>query len=164
MEEEDGMKKIIAALLGALLAAFVIDNKETKNKQRLQSTSDKYMDLFKLMNQWVKVKQEEKNLSEYFKAKGYKTIGIYGMSYAGETLVAELAGTGVTVLYGIDQRMSGTVAGIDMVSLNDIREGADVIVVTAIAYFDEIEKTLQKKVKCPIVSLEEVIFEVQHMM
>ena len=66
--------------------------------------SDKHLELFLMMNQWVKVKQEGKHLASYFEKKGYKTIAVYGMSFAGETLVNELKGSGIQILYGIDQR------------------------------------------------------------
>ena len=59
------------------------------------------MSLFLMMNQWVKVKQDGKNLSSYFEKEGYKQIAIYGMSYAGETLMEELIDSPVTVKYGI---------------------------------------------------------------
>lgn len=55
------------------------------------------------MNQWVKIKQEGKNLSEYFEESWYKRIAIYGMNYAGETLVDELKDIGITIAYGIDK-------------------------------------------------------------
>lgn len=56
-----------------------------------------------MMNQWVKVKQEGKNLSQYFEANNYKNIAIYGMSYAGETLEDELKNTNTCVKYSIEK-------------------------------------------------------------
>ena len=35
----------------------------------------------------------------------------------------------------------------------------DVIVVTAISYFDEIEEKLSERVDCPVVSLEDIVYE-----
>ena len=61
---------------------------EAEGKTR--ELAEKHLALFLMMNQWVKVKQEGKNLSCYFEKNGYKKIAIYGMSYAGETLLEEL--------------------------------------------------------------------------
>ena len=36
----------------------------------------------------------------------------------------------------------------------------DCVVVTAIYFFDEIERLLAEKVSCPIVSLEDILYEV----
>ena len=35
----------------------------------------------------------------------------------------------------------------------------DAVVVTAITFFDEIKMELSKKLECPIISLEEILYE-----
>ena len=82
------------------------------------------------------------------------------MSYAGETLVDELKDTAIEVAYGIDQRADSLFADIDIVSIDDLQNDVDAIVVTAITFFDEIEEKLSEKVECPIISLEDVLYEV----
>lgn len=158
------MKKAIISVLsataGAAVGAAAVGRTTTDEKNKIKKMSDKHLALFLMMNQWVKVKQEGKNLSSYFEANGYKKIAIYGMSYVGETLVDELKGTGVEVAYGIDKNAEGIYADIEVFSVDDNLEEADVIVVTAITFFDEIEKMLASKVKCPIISLEDVLYEI----
>lgn len=122
--------------------------------------SEKYLALFLMMNQWVKVKQEGKCLVEFFEKKGYKRIAIYGMSYAGETLANELKNTDVEVVYGIDKNVDSVYSNVDIVSLEDNLKPVDAIVVTAITFFNEIEEQLAQKVKCPILSLEDILYEV----
>ena len=39
-------------------------------------------------------------------------------------------------------------------------ETVDAVVVTAITFFDEIEERLSEKVDCPIISLEDILYEV----
>ena len=138
-------------------------NKKFKRKKATEigkQMSDKHLTLFLLMNQWVKVKQEGKNLSSYFMANGYKKIAVYGMSYMGETLVEELKESGVEVAYGIDKNADGIYADIDVVSMDDELKEVDAVVVTAVTFFDEIEKRLSEKVSCPIISLEDILYEV----
>ena len=48
----------------------------------------------------------------------------------------------------------------DVVTPEDFLEEVDVIVVTAIHYFDEIESMLGEKVDYPIISLEDIIYEI----
>jgi hypothetical protein len=122
--------------------------------------SDKHLALFLMMNQWVKVKQEGKNLSSYFEKNGYKKIAVYGMSYAGETFLDELKNTGVDVAYGIDKNAVGIYSDVDIVSSDDELDTVDAIVVTPITYFDDIAENLSKKVDCPILSLEDILYEV----
>lgn len=152
------VSSIISAMIGAAISGGVVGKKFSQKAQRHKGYADKHMALFLMMNQWVKVKQEGKNLSSYFDENGYKKIAIYGMSYAGETLIDELKDTNIEIAYGIDKRADLLYADIDIVSIDDLEDDVDVIVVTAITFFDEIESVLSSKVDCPIVSLEDILF------
>lgn len=123
-------------------------------------TSNKYLELFLLMNQWVKVKQQNKNLCSYFERAGYKKIAIYGMSSVGITLLNELRETGIEVAYGIDKRADEIYAEVDIVTMEEDLNEVDAIVVTAISFFDEIKEKLGEKVVCPVVSLNDVLYEI----
>ena len=81
------------------------------------------------------------------------------MSYAGETLVDELRGTGVEVACGIDNNAASMYADVKILEVNDFDENVDAVVVTAITFFDEIEDQLSKRLDCPIISLEDVLYE-----
>lgn len=151
---------ILSVLTGAVLGAGAM-GKASKDKMNIiRSYRDKHLELFLMMNQWVKVKQQGINLADFFVKNGYKKIAIYGMSYAGETLVDELKGSEVTVAYGIDKNADSIYADVDIVSMEDNLEEVDAIVVTAITFFDEIEEKLSEKVDCAIISLEDVLYEV----
>lgn len=155
-----GVIGVLSLLAGAAAGAAgtgkVIGKQINVNKQM----SDKHLALFLMMNQWVKVKQEGKNLASYFEEEGYKEIAIYGMSYAGETLVEELKGSNIKIKYGIDQKADSIYEEFDVVSPDDVLEKVDAIVVTSITFFDEIEEKLSEKVDCPIISLEDILYEV----
>ena len=68
--------------------------------------------------------------------------------------------TSVEVAYGIDKNAEALYADIEVVSAEDTLEEVDAIVVTAITFFDEIEEMLTMKVDCPIISLEDILYEV----
>ena len=82
------------------------------------------------------------------------------MSYAGETLVEELKNSKIVIKYGIDQNADKIYAEFDVISPDDEFDEVDAIVVTSITFFDEIEKMLSEKVTCPIISLEDILYEV----
>lgn len=151
---------ILSTLAGAALGAGAVRKVSLDKTKKVQSMSDKHLALFLMMNQWVKVKQEGKGLAAYFETNGYKKIAIYGMSYAGETLVDELKNTGITVAYGIDKRADSLYTDLDIVTMEDDLGDVDAIVVTAITFFDEIEEQLLEKIDCPILSLEDILYEV----
>lgn len=151
---------IVSALTGAAIGVGVVGKVAAEEKEKTQAMSDKHLDLFLMMNQWVKVKQGGKNLSEYFEKNGYKKIAIYGMNYAGETLLEELKGTKTEVAYGIDKNAEHIFSDVSMFSVEDDLEEVDAVVVTAITFFDEIEEKLSEKMDCPILSLEDILYEI----
>lgn len=158
------MKKIsisvVSAIAGAALGAGAARKTSLSKAQKAQSLADKHLALFLMMNQWVKIKQEGKNLASYFDKRDYKRIAIYGMSYVGETLIDELQGTDITIAYGIDKNAASICADVDIVSMEDVLDEVDAVVVTAITFFDEIEEKLSEKVDCPILSLEDILYEI----
>ena len=155
-----GVISALSALAGAVIGAGVIGKKKDKKTKKAWKMSDKHLALFLTMNQWVKVKQEGKNLSAYFEKNGYKKIAIYGMSFAGETLVDELRGSDVYVAYGIDQNAETIYTDVEVVTMENTLAEVDAIVVTAISFFDEIEEKLSEKIDCPVISLEDILYEV----
>ena len=158
------MKKSTIAILSSLVGAgvgAVAMGKPLSNKLKdVQKLSDKHLALYLMMNQWVKVKQDGKSLSSYFERENFHQIAIYGMSYAGETLVEELQGSNVEIKFGIDKKAVSIYADFDVLSPDDELNEVDAIVVTSITFFDEIREMLSKKVTCPILSLEDILYEV----
>lgn len=150
---------LVSGVIGAIISNRITYKKQIKKQTDLENLSDKHKALFLMMNQWVKVKQEGKSLSEYFVKNGYKRIAVYGMSFAGETLLNELKETEVRVLYGIDKNAEGIYLDLNVFTLEDSLDEADAIVVTAVFYFDDIKNTLSKKFNCPIISLEDILYE-----
>ena len=155
-----GIIGVTSAFAGAAVGAVGVGKAMSDKVTEWKNMSDKHLALFLLMNQWVKVKQEGKNLSEYFEREGYHEIAIYGMSYAGETLVEELQGSNIKIKYGIDKKANAIYADFDVVSPDEELEEVDAIVVTSITFFDEIEEMVSKKIACPIISLEDILYEV----
>lgn len=157
------MKKSIVSILsmvvGASVGAGAVGKIQKDKLDGIQKMSNKHLALFLMMNRWVKVKQEGKNLVSYFEKNGYKSIAVYGMSYAGVTLIDELKGTGVSVAYGIDKKANSIYADVNVLSMDDYLEPVDAVVVTAITFFNEIEEKLSEKMDCPIISLEDILYE-----
>lgn len=152
-----GIMGMLAGTIAGAAGAVRILKKVVVERKKL---SDKHLALFLAMNQWVNVKQNGKNLASYFNTEGYQRIAIYGMSYMGETLVNELKGTNVEVAYGIDKNVLEIYSELIVVSGEEPLEEVDAIVVTSITYFDEIKESLSSKINCPIISLEDILYEV----
>lgn len=154
-----GVNTVLSILAGTALGAGTIGKAVWEKVEKANKMSEKHLALFLMMNQWVKVKQEGVNLSEYFEKNGYKRIAVYGMSYAGETLMDELKGTDVEVVYGIDRKADSLYADVEIKSMDDELGEVDAVVVTAITFFSAIEEELGRKLNCPIISLEDILYD-----
>lgn len=155
-----GMVSVLSTLTGAAIGAGTIGTMKEKEVQKWKDYSNKHLALYKMMCQWVTVKQRGANLADYFEKKGYRRIAIYGMSFAGDTLVGELENTSVKVVYGIDKNAASLYSEVDIVTMEDSLEEVDAVVVTAITFFEEISDALSAKIDCPIISLEDILYEI----
>lgn len=159
-----GIGRTVSALAGAVAGAMAggaavgkILNKGSKARDEMLA---KMKAFYFLQNQWLCNLQEGKTLADYFKRNDYHTVAIYGMKELGERLYDELKDSGIVVKYAIDKNAEGLYTDLDVVTPEEELEEVDVIVVTAVSYFDEIEEMLCEKTDCPIVSLEDIVYEV----
>lgn len=155
-----GVISALSTIVGATAGAGFTARQITKEVKRQKELADKHLALYLLMNQWVKVKQEKKSITDYLKKNGYKEIAIYGMNYVGETLLNELAGSDIKVKYAIDKNADNIFMDIDVVLPDQTLDKVDAVIVTPITFFDEIEELLAKKIKCPILSVEDILYGV----
>lgn len=151
---------ILSALVWDVIGAGIVAKRMLNKRQEIQEMSDKHFALFLMINQWVKVKQEGKFLAKYFRRTGYKNIAVYGMSYVGETFVNESKKTDIKISYGIDKKAGSIYENINVVSLYDELKNVDIIVVTAVTFFDEIKENLLERVDCPIISLGDILYDI----
>lgn len=155
------MVGILGTVVGVIGGVSAIST--LTKKQILQKTQkiDKFKNYYNILNQWLVLKQEGKSLEQFFIDNKYKTVAIYGMGELGNRLYDELKDSNnIQVKYAIDRNAASTYAEIEILELEAGLPEVDVIVVTAVFAFDEIEEELKKKVECQIVSLNDVVWEV----
>ena len=126
---------------------------------REKSMSEKHLAMFLTMNRWIQVKQEGKSLADYLKERNYRRIAVYGMSFMGERLLEELKGSEISIAYGIDQNAQGVYADIETLSPKEELREVDAVIVTSVYFIDEITRDLSGKISCPILSLEDILYE-----
>lgn len=150
----------LATLLGATAGAAAVQATQKKKSDARVDKLRKMGEFYNLLIQWLSIRQEGKSLVSYFTQNEYGKIAIYGMKELGERLYDELKDSEVEIKYIIDKNADAIYADVDVVTPDDPLEEVDVIVVTAIHYFDEIEMMLEEKVSCPILSLEDIVYEI----
>lgn len=163
--KEKSMKKerlaIVTILLGSIAGLITLAKHYAKKITQKQDAFQKMNEFYHVLNQWLSLKQEDKCLADYFERNEFKTIAIYGMKELGQRLYDELKNTDIKVRYIIDKNASNICAEVDAVTPDETLEEVDVIVVTAIHYYEEIESMLMNKVDYPVVSIEDVIYETE---
>lgn len=155
-----GLIGVLSGITGAGVGAGAAGKLMGKKLARQTELAEKHLALYMLMNQWVQVKQDGKSLVDYFEKYEYKNIVIYGMNFVGQTLCKELESSSINIKYAIDKNAESIFADCDVVTMEDNLEEADAVIVTPIYYFDEIEEELSEKMDCPIISLEDILYEI----
>lgn len=129
-----------------------IVSEETKRKQKMT-------DYFELMNVWMELLEDHKEVAKYFEKNNMKRIAIYGVGKIGEHLFKQLQNSNIEILYFIDKRAVAFGHGVEVLSLEDKLEKVDAVVVTPVYDYNAISSDLKKKCDYKIVSIEDVIYE-----
>lgn len=160
------MRKNISGLFGVIVAAALgggIVKITEKKKMKKEIELDKKNDaLLRLFSEWMSQKQDGKNLKDFFVENEFNKIAIYGVHYLGQCLIKELENSGIEICYVIDKNAANIEleSDIEILSPEDDLQEVDAVVVTPFFYFDQIEDELLERLDCPIISIEDVIYEV----
>lgn len=149
---------LVSCILGGAAASAVYFIKKNQNINEMDKVK-KFKTYYSMLNQWLMLRNAEKKLEEYFINHGYQSVAIYGMGEMGERFYEEMKTSQIEIKYAIDKSADYVLADIKIYGIDDTWESVDVIIVTSIFAYEEIRKTLENKVSCPIVSLEDVIQE-----
>ena len=151
--------KMIVGLMGVGVPVYLAGRWQQKCIDRWKEEARKQSAMFLVMNQWINIKQANRNLEEYFLKNGLKKIAIYGMGAMGQQLVKELKDSSVETVYGIDQNSDKIFAGIRVVKMDDELANVDAVVVTVIKGFDAIREAILGKLNCPVIAIEDILNE-----
>lgn len=153
------LSTVAGGLAGALCGSINVYRRERK-KLNMEETANRKNDaILKTYAHWMQRKQKGESLSDYFEKNGYKKIAIYGMHYLGESLLSELENSNIEVVYAIDKNAELRYAEVPFYKPDEVLPEVDAVIVTAFFYFDDIEEMLSDKVDCPIISIEDIIYE-----
>lgn len=153
------MKKVALSVIGTAMGFVLGEKCQEKQVYKLEEENVKFYEFYDVLLQWIKVHQNGRTLANYFQKYGYRTVAIYGMKELGMALWKELKDTEIVVKYGIDNKVTQTDANVNLFKSKDNLEEVDVIVVTAIHDYADIEMELKDKMKCQVVALNDVVYE-----
>ena len=137
MKQNNFLSVMLGVFIGTVGGAAVMEKITCKAIDNCRELTDKNLDLFLLMNKWMKTKQEGRHIKEYLEKRGYKSVAVYGLSHVGRCLLEELKDCDVEIKYAVDR---------------------NAMIVTAVYYFNEISNNLKDKITFPIVSLKDILY------
>lgn len=124
------------------------------------NSMDMYISYFRLLENWMKAREENRNVKDYFYKNGYKNIVIYGLGKMASHLFFDLKDSDVKVIGAIDKGAINKFEEYPVVTIDDDIPKADCIVVTIIYDYENVKRILKEKMDCPIVSLMDVINDI----
>lgn len=163
MEKKDIKMSNLYRYLLLLICIGVVDfllYLQQKSINKWKEQANKNRSLFLLMDQWVKIKQEGNRLENYFIRNNFKKIAVYGMGNVGKRLIKELRDSEIKITYGIDRNAENIYSEIKLVTINEELENVDAVVITLVSDFENVRDILSKKLRCPIIVIEDIINEV----
>lgn len=152
------ISKIICGMIGSGIGYLWSMNRLNKVIDEKEARIDKFVGYFNLLDHWMMIKEEGKSISGYFQENGYLKIAIYGLGKMGNHLLKELKDTNIQVLYAIDTKGDAVCNDTVVYTLNDKLPDTDLIVVTPVFDYDNIERSLREKTDTKIVSLNSVVY------
>ncbi len=130
----------------------------TDKQEQAMREAAKFKHYTQVLEQWIALKQIGVTFASWFEENHFRKIAIYGLGEVGQLFIKELSESSVKVCYGIDRRHV-ELQDIKVKGLEDEFESVDVVVVTALTDFGIINDFLKEKMDCPVVSLENIIYE-----
>lgn len=118
-----------------------------------------YKMYWQMLDRWLTIKEQGKNLGEYLLQHNITTVGIYGMGMMGNHLMRELQDSSIQIVFAIDRKKITNFA-ISVLSMEDSFPEVDAVIVTVVSEYGEIRKALAEKGVTYILSIEEILFDV----
>lgn len=144
--------------LGDVYNLIMIENADTV-VYRLQKQRENIKEKFNILNYWFMNYQKGHAVEEYLLNRGFNRIAIYGFGELGQRLYQELLNSEVKVVYGIDRKVVSKNADFKIFTSPDASQEISAVIVTVINDYIGIASELRKSLKCPILPLEDVIYE-----
>lgn len=130
-----------------------------KEIEQLKKNEQKYLGIYRMLYQWINAKQDQKKLEDFFGERKFYKIAVYGMADLGRLFLRELKESdAVKIIYGIDRNAEAIGSSVSVIRPEDVKNEADVIVVTVLDAFESIKSELTKYTDAEIISIEDIVY------
>lgn len=138
--------------------------KKAVNKEKIKTQSInnyeifKWHEYYKLMVQWLQIKDQGINLTEYLREQGYNRVALYGIGDIGKLCYDEIiASEDINIVNVIDMVAQGDYKGCSIIRPEHLSSNIDAIIVTPIYCYYGIAEMLCKLTTAKLISLEDIV-------
>ena len=150
---------IIGLVVGFCLGVRWISKQYDIHCEKIEKIADKFSDYYAIMHQWMRLIQKGHNLSNYCEKNQYKRVAIYGLNDIAYTIINELNDFDTKIAFCIDRNADNLFSEIDLYRPDEDMPDVDVCIVAIPELYREITEVLKGKMNCPIISIEDIIWE-----
>lgn len=134
------------------------DNENNDLTTELETKLQKQIQFYQLFVRWMRAKQKGKNIADVLISYGYKRVIIYGYAELGQLLFEELLGSNILVECVFDKNyMKYENNEVEICSPDSDVRNVDLVIVTAIYYYQDIKEELEVKGYKRVNSLGEIV-------
>lgn len=167
MKENRRKKFLIIAIFECIVIIMLIilyrwsKKKYTREIEEKDATTKKDSLIKESLTQWVRIEHERKNIAALLNQMGYRKVAIYGYGFLGKALERVLQGDDTATLSCvIDKNAHFREHGEKILQLKDELPELDVIIVTSLFYYEEINEELKNLgIQADIISLDALLFQ-----
>lgn len=157
---ENILCSFVIIIITMLVSIIITKNIMTEKVKKWYKIARKNENISKLFDYWIENKSNGVTISNMLKSRGINSVAIYGLGIIGQRLYSELKyEKEIDVKFAIDKNKVYVLSGLDVYEPDDAFPDVDIIIVTAISFFDVIKTQLLCNRDCNVVSLEEIIYE-----
>lgn len=132
------------------------DENFSKYNEKNRINENMYASYYRLLEKWMRAREDGKSAADYFVRNGYKRIIIYGLGRMANHLIYDLKDSDIEIVGAIDKAAINKYEEYPVVTLEDNIPDADCVVVTPTYEFMDIQSKLINKISMPIISLADV--------
>ncbi len=148
---------ILGVILSFIVFYFVFEVHHDKWFKCKEREITKFRDLFNLSCKWISLMLDGGSVSKNVRELNYNNVCIYGMQVLGRLVWRDLESSGINVVCGMDRDANILFSDKQILLPGDKLEDVGVIIVTAVASYDEIKSSLELYYSVPIISLKSFV-------
>lgn len=149
----------VGTSLGMVVSRWFLQKRYRREAKELIRLSDKHLEMFLVMDKWFQKELRGEGIAIYLRKNRFYNITIYGMGYIGKNLYEYLKKERFQIGNLIDQKNNESVDGNRIKTIDEEHAPTDVIIVTAVYYFEELENKLKTKFNKPILSFADIVYK-----